>query len=127
MMRDMYWRNIRLIRVTDGDTVLVQVDAGFNCNFQQSIRLLDVDAPDLKGSEEIQEQGRAAKQFVIDWFREHIHGTREYFPFCLNSRKADRFGSRYLGAVVCQQDHSLSDDIISSGLARRYQRPESSD
>lgn len=58
----MYTYNATLIRVVDADTVKVLVDLGFRIFRQITLRLADINAPELKT-----EAGKISKQALIDY------------------------------------------------------------
>lgn len=122
-MRDHYWRACAVLRVVDGDTVDLEIDLGFRTYAEHRVRLLGIDAPELRGPRAQPVPARAAMRFADDWLREHApHGggrPPHRFAFNLRSEKADSFG-RYLGLVECRDGHSLTEALLEAGHARRW-------
>lgn len=99
-----------LLRVVDGDTIDVQVDFGFRVYYHARIRLLGVNAPELRTAE-----GKLAKQWVDDWFNEHANIS----PVLLLTRKpadSDKYG-RFLAHVVAPDGHVLNSDLVNARIA----------
>jgi len=54
--------------VVDGDTVDLEVDLGFGVKYNKRFRLLDIDTPELRSSnEKHREHGKDAKEALIGW------------------------------------------------------------
>lgn len=111
-MKDPYIRRCKVIRVIDGDTLRLKIDLGWNCFSEHNVRLLRVNAPELKLA--TKEAGLAAKRFVEDWiqYREFIWD----WSFVIRSEKDDAFG-RYLVEMYDQEEESLNDALLSAGHA----------
>ena len=107
---DLWWRRASLDRVTDGDTYRLLLDMGMRIYTEQAIRLQGVNCPELNTS-----AGQEAKQFAITWFGEHNHlGVR--WPYYVRTEKDRMTFNRYVGIVVCGEDHSLADDILAAEM-----------
>jgi micrococcal nuclease len=48
---DLWWRNVKLVRVVDGDTVDLEVDLGFRIKITERFRLANINAPEMKTPE----------------------------------------------------------------------------
>jgi endonuclease YncB( thermonuclease family) len=106
-----WWRRARLISVTDGDTVRLELDLGYRVYTEQSIRIAGVNAPELRQTPE----GAQAAAWAAQWFMAHgVHGPMRW-PFLLHSERDGQSFSRYVGAIFCGQGHSLGDDLIAAG------------
>lgn len=58
----MYEYKAELVRVIDGDTVVLRVDVGFDIHVQKHFRLLGIDTPELRGGTADEKiHGHAAK------------------------------------------------------------------
>lgn len=68
----------RLVRVVDGDTLVVDFDLGFHITSRQHCRLRGIDTPEIfrPSSAEEKERGLAAKRFVENWFFNRIGKIR---------------------------------------------------
>lgn len=103
------------VRVIDGDSLVMVIDAGFglhvhgNGNEGAHIRLLGVDTPERN------EPGWAeAKAFTAAWLAE---ADDQPWPLLIATMKADNFG-RYLGWLWRRKDGaSLNDDLIEANHA----------
>lgn len=62
---DRYCYLATVLSVTDGDTVVLQIDLGFRASFVTPVRLFGVNAPELfSGGPEERRRGAAAKAFL---------------------------------------------------------------
>jgi micrococcal nuclease len=59
----MYSYKAELVRVVDGDTVVLDVDLGFNTTLRETFRLAGINAPESRGPERI--EGKAAAAHLI--------------------------------------------------------------
>lgn len=100
----MYEYAAKLIRVIDGDTLVLDLDLGFySWRVGQSYRLLRIDAPELPTPE-----GKAAKAALEAVLLGKAMTVRTY--------KADSFG-RFLAEVLA--DHTnVSDWLVANGHAK---------
>lgn len=105
----MYEYAARLERIIDADTFDLHVDLGFGIGVTHRIRLAWLNAPEKNTP-----QGRAARQYVQDWFDEHgPHLLLRTFK-----DKREKYG-RYLG-VIEAGGRSLNADLRANGLAVEY-------
>lgn len=103
------WRfRSQLIRVIDGDTVRLRLDYGFHCEQEHNIRLLGINCPELNT-----DAGKAARDFVEDWFLEHFHALE--WPIVVVTERDKMTFNRYLGVVSCAEGHPLADAIVQAG------------
>lgn len=58
----LWWYAARVLRVIDGDTLVVDLDLGLGITARQTVRLLGVNTPELRGDDAA--AGAAAKVFV---------------------------------------------------------------
>ena len=83
-------------RVIDGDTIKVELDLGFNTRIRQTLRLKNLDCPEMDTRE-----GKAAKRFVEDL----LTGV----PFiAIKTVKSDKY-DRYLADVFIPGKQFLKD------------------
>lgn len=105
--------SINLIRVIDGDTIVADIDLGFNITLNsQHIRLLGIDTPEIRGASF--NQGKAVKEFVADFLKDK--------KLRIHSYKKDNFG-RLLADIFYYQDdewYSLCNLLISSEMGEPY-------
>src|SRR5213593_4303800 len=104
----MYEYQAEVQRIVDGDTLHVRVDLGFDIRVDQILRLLGIDAPELRTA-----SGREARDFLTSLLP---IGTVVTVRTVKDRR--EKYG-RYL-ATVLQGDVSINDTLIASGHARPY-------
>ena len=106
----------KLVRVIDGDTVDVMIDAGFHSMQLERLRLLGVNCPEVKGP--TREAGLAATRYTTDWLLAAANQwVEDEWSLLLQTEKSDVFG-RYLSRVWRQYDRRcLNDDLLTLGHA----------
>lgn len=98
-----------VIKVTDGDSVQLHIDTGFNHAATIKVRLLGVDCPERTNPE----GWRIAREFAIRWLV-------ETYPVTLECYGPDKYGGRWLGIIRNNMGESLSDALINSGFGVVY-------
>jgi endonuclease YncB( thermonuclease family) len=63
----LYNYRIEVLRVIDGDTIVVMVDLGFEQYGREVIRLYDIDTPETRGVNVDPVRGPLATKFTLDW------------------------------------------------------------
>lgn len=99
------------VSVYDGDSVTLDIDLGFNTWMRnQKIRLLGVDAPEIRGDE------RAEGLVAAEKLRSLIAGK----SIILHSHrdKSGKYG-RWLGTLFLE-DLNVNQLLLDSGLAKPY-------
>lgn len=88
-----YIYNAEVIRVVDGDTVIANVDVGFDMWKRCNIRLHGIDTPETR-TRDLNEKaaGNAAKEYLINLLLDHDN------KFVLESKGLDKYG-RCLGII----------------------------
>ena len=99
----MYEYNCELVRVIDGDTIVLDIDAGFSITVRKHVRVLGIDTPEMRGPERT--AGLEATMKVTRWL-----AGRQLTVF---TEKADSFG-RYLGDIFGNGE-SLTDWLLGMG------------
>lgn len=107
----MTYKVTRIIEVIDGDTVDCLIDLGFYVMIRTRIRMIGIDAPEIKGK--TKEAGAAAR----DWLAAALE--RNKATLRVETTKADKYG-RLLGHFKCEAG-SINDAMISNGHAKFYQ------
>jgi micrococcal nuclease len=98
-------------RVVDGDTMHVSVDLGFEIEVRATIRLLGVNAPEMRT-----EAGKYCRIQVSHWLLDMGHALTLH----TQKDRKEKYG-RYLGVIYRQGDPvSLNDYMIINGLAVEY-------
>ena len=110
----MYNYNCTVEKVIDGDTLDLTIDLGFGVSFRDRFRLWNVggqfNAPEIRGKEKL--QGLAAKDYVIDWTRQH----GPIFTVFTHKDKRGKYG-RWLADVWTSSGASLTADMLAAGHA----------
>lgn len=111
----MYKYACKVLRVVDGDTVVVQVDLGFSVKVDIKFRLSSINTPELRGDQK--EKGLAAKAEV-----ERLLSLGQVTVQSEKPVKADKYG-RWLGTFFVQQGDvstNVNETLIASGFAELY-------
>lgn len=115
--RDPYIRQCTVVRVIDGDTLMVRCDLGFGLYALLDVRLAGLDAPEVVGAERA--AGLAATAWARDWLALHsAHATTTPtdYPLTLDTSRTEKYG-RWLGVVSCARGHVLNADLLAGGYA----------
>jgi len=100
-----------IIKVTDGDTVLAELDLGFNTFRKEKLRLYGVDCPETRTKDPVEKKlGLKAKA----WTKEQVEGK----DVVIQSEKQGKFG-RFLARVYLD-DLCINDELIKRGMAKAY-------
>lgn len=111
MMKDNYARYATVVRVIDGDTVVMDVDLGFYLTIRMSCRLYGIDAPEVVGA--TAEAGKAS--------RDHLMGLLPVgTPVVIESIKADKYAGRFDG-IIMLQTVNINEQMVTDGYATRYE------
>lgn len=110
----LYDHPVTLVRVIDGDTVVVDIDLGFGIRLAaQHLRLYGINAPELSTTD-----GHTSKNFLTELLHEktvHIETHRQ--------DDKDKYG-RWLATLwIIQDDYerlNVNDYLVRSGYALRY-------
>jgi micrococcal nuclease len=110
----MYEYNCKIVRVIDGDSIILDIDLGFGLWIHgESIRLFGVDCPECRSRDkEEKAAGLAAKDFVKRLL--HDGGT-----YTLTTEEKGKFG-RYLGTIFLTEKTSINDALVKERLAVPY-------
>lgn len=108
----LYYYRAEVVRVIDGDTVVMNVDMGFhNYLMMQKYRLLGIDAPEIRGDEK--EKGLVSKKALEDRLRSSDQ-------LIVHTIKTDSFG-RYL-ALIFADGENISVWMIKNDYAVPYEK-----
>ncbi len=114
-----YEYHAKVINVVDGDTIVVDIDLGFNVVLSnQSIRLIGVDTPESRTSDKIEKIfGLASK----DYTKSFVENCKK--NVIIRTHKSDdseKFG-RLLGEIVNPESKEvLNTLLVSDGFAVKY-------
>jgi len=98
-----------ILRVVDGDTVDLTVFLGFYVTQEIRVRLLDVDAPEIRGKEKI--DGFKIKALAAMWFDDHKDDE-----LWIETRKTGKYG-RWLGIIRAKGNQFSFNDYINFAIA----------
>lgn len=111
MVIDLYTYRANLVRVIDGDTIVMRLDLGFYISAEHSLRLVGVNAPELfSGTNRV--RGAEAKADCEKWLWEHQHQDIKW-PYLVRTEKDKQTFSRYLGTVYDNVGECLNEYLIS--------------
>ncbi len=112
----MFQYTAKLIRVIDGDTLLLDVDLGFHVHVEQHVRLAGINCPELSTVE-----GQAARQEVV----RRLDLSGNVVRIETKKDRTEKYG-RYLAAVWCKPpgfadtEYSLNLWLVEHGHAEPY-------
>ena len=119
-----YEYNATVTEVVDGDTIVIDIDLGFDVMFtNQKVRLLDIDTPESRTSDKVEKVfGVASKDFV----KKFVAGCkskviiRTHISEGTDDSGREKFG-RLLGEIVNPDTKEvLNEQLISKNYAVRY-------
>ena len=110
----MYEYNCKIVRVIDGDSIIVDIDLGFGLWIHgESIRLFGVDCPECRSRDKDEKAaGLAAKDYVKGLL--HDGGT-----YTLTTKEKGKFG-RYLGVIQLTDKTSVNGALVKERFAVAY-------
>jgi len=110
----MYEYNCKIVRVIDGDSIIIDIDLGFSHWIHgESIRLYGIDTPECRTRDaEEKAAGLLAKEFVEEAL--HVGGT-----YRLQTKEKGKFG-RYLGTIYLTEETSINAALVKERLAVPY-------
>ena len=108
-----YFYKALVIKVTDGDTIVADIDVGFGFKTSKTkIRLDGIDTAEIKSKDPLlKERAEAAKS----WLKNEIEGKEIY----VKSTGLDKYG-RSLAKVYTMGGSCCNDELVKMGLAIRY-------
>ena len=113
----MYTYRARVNRIIDGDSIVLDLDLGFDTWINnQSIRLVGVDAPESRTRDLVEKQfGNLAKERVKELLE-----IGSYVIIKTYKDKEGKFG-RILGEIVTSEEININDLLIEERLAVYYE------
>ena len=110
----MYEYSCKIVRVIDGDSIILDIDLGFGLWIHgERIRLYGIDTPECRTRDaEEKAAGFLAKEFVEDAL--HVGGI-----YRLQTKEKGKFG-RYLGTIYLTDDTSINASLVKERLAVPY-------
>jgi len=107
----MYEYRANLIRVVDGDTIVVRLDLGLGIHKNEYLRLYGIDAPEKRGEERV--EGIAASRHLELLLKGPL--TVETIK-----DKKGKYG-RYLAVVYDSEGMNINSQMIEDGHATLYE------
>ncbi len=111
----LYTYAAEIVRVIDGDTVVADIDLGFNTwRHNEHLRLFEIETP---------ERGADGYDQAAEGLRTRIDGQSVYIctvPMVRSEREARGSFGRYL-AVIYFEGENINEWMLSEGLARPYE------
>jgi endonuclease YncB( thermonuclease family) len=115
----MYSYNAKVVKITDGDSIRMDVDLGFGCHLLgndgrgMDIRLFGIDCPETRGGTPAQKaHGLLAKTCV----EEHLKVGETYE---ITTHERGKFG-RYLATIRLSKRRTINDMLVDALLAVPY-------
>jgi|LWDU01.1.fsa_nt_gi micrococcal nuclease len=113
----MYEYKAKLIRVVDGDTIIAELDLGFNIFIKERIRFSGIDTPESRTRNKYEKSwGIGAKERVA----ELLSGNNTNFILTTELQKKGKFG-RILGNIVLRNGRSVNSVLLTEKLAIPYE------
>ena len=100
-----YIYKAKILEIIDGDTLLVDIDLGFQCHKEQRIRLAEIQAPEL-----ITKDGKTS-------FHHLRNKLGQISQIVIQTKKIDIYG-RYLGHIFYNKNDEFKsiDDVFKNGI-----------
>lgn len=114
-----YEYHAKITQVVDGDTLVVDIDLGFNVMLTgQSVRLLGVDTPESRTSDKIEKVfGLASKDYTKSFVE---NCKKEVIIRTHKSDNVEKFG-RILGEIIDPVSKEiLNNSLVEEGFAVKY-------
>lgn len=120
-----YEYNAKVTEVVDGDTIVVDIDLGFDVIFtKQKVRLLGIDTPESRTSDKTEKVfGMASKDYV----KKFVEGCKDKYVIIkthisgdVDNNGREKFG-RLLGEIIHPKTKKiLNEELVNNGYAVRY-------
>ena len=112
--KSLYWYTAVLVRIIDGDTIVVDVDLGMSTwKHKVTLRILGIDTPEPRGKTKV--AGDAATQRAIELLGPP--GSLLY----IHTVKKDSFG-RWIASVQLMDGTFFEETMLKEGYAVPYKK-----
>lgn len=102
-----------VVEVVDGDTIGVRVHVWLGQQIETRVRLLGIDAPELRAHcAEERQRAEAARDFLVQWLARREVVLREI--------RHDKYGGRVLARVATIDGRDIAGELLARGLVRPY-------
>lgn len=111
------YRIKEFIKIYDGDTVTILIDLGFGVYRTETIRLLYIDTPELRGDE--REEGLKSRDRLRQIIADAILEGKSITVKTIQDKKG-KYG-RYLGEIFIEgAETSVNTQLLTEGFAEKY-------
>jgi micrococcal nuclease len=110
---ELYNYNAIVVRVIDGDTVKLNIDLGFNINWETNARMANINADELKSNDPIlKESAQNAKKYLESILKagDKVH---------IKSKELDKYKRPIV--IITKQGLNLNEDLLNKGLVKKYE------
>jgi len=115
-----YEYKARFKKVIDGDTIIVDLDLGFNVVLaDQIIRLIGLDTPESRSKDKVEKMFGAISKKAVEDFMKNSDQENLIIQTVFCDDNGDKFG-RILGKVYNSNKACLNDWLIESSYAVKY-------
>jgi len=105
----MFEYNGKVTRIIDGDTIVIEIDLGFDLKLKQIVRIYGINAPEISGEDK--KRGYQAKDLVVEEFNNEEIIAQTVKPH-------DKYG-RYLANIRRKSDNlDLANLLLQNDLAK---------
>lgn len=109
-MKPEYTYRANLVRVIDGDTVVLDVDCGFHMRIKASFRLFGINAPEMRGDT------LEAAKIARDALSAMIPGGDILIK---THKEPDKYG-RWLVEIMGENGRTVNERMVIEGFAKEY-------
>jgi micrococcal nuclease len=115
MIEKLHHYNCKLIRIVDGDTIMVEVDLGFDISVKIGVRLLGIDTPEINSSYGLEQKAAHKSELYLSQLLQDEE-------LMIRTKKDDMYG-RYLCIVYVKSTHediNINNLMLNHGLGKKY-------
>ncbi len=111
----------KVIKIIDGDTIVVDIDLGFHVTLSnQTIRLYGIDSPESRTNDKIEKIFGLLSKERVKMFCFDLCGGEILLRTYLDHNEEEKFG-RILGKVINPQNGEILNDLmVKNGFAVPY-------
>lgn len=101
---------LEIVRVLDGDTLEVVIDLGFNIQLKQKVRLVNIDTPEIRTSnEEVKKYGIRA----MEKLQEYLDTSNKYVITLIDSKLTGKYG-RIIGDIYAVGNNLTASEFLAA-------------
>ena len=108
-----------VIKMYDGDTITVEIDCGFKISVVKTIRLMGINAPEIRGVE--REAGLKSRDALRGWINSALENGSELYIKTFKD-KTGKYG-RLIGIIYVDSfdSVSLNERLVNEGFAEYHE------